>query len=259
MPKPPKIIHPVRQVRKCLGHTQASFAKLVGCSAIAIQRIENGSLKLSPKLAHAIAEATKADPKILLKGPGTTALDAMGQCYSKESFQHLDGVVPMTDKELQHYLNSLIGFLELLLIASHRAGKVKTHAVNAAVQNAFQKIADDFNLLPGIEGFLKEQGSVRHRRYRVGDLRKFPDYARLIGFQDQRRYRPDKVIEFIIPHGWMDHYYLDESAVLPPGADLKLRPNTSYFLDTRRHIPEVVKEAIAKALYWKIESFTPVP
>ncbi|MEQ2010094.1 MAG: helix-turn-helix transcriptional regulator, partial [Limisphaerales bacterium] len=78
MPKPPKINHPVRQVRMCLGHTQASFAKLVGCSAIAIQRIENGSLKLSLKLAHAIAEATCADPKSLLSGPGSTALDALG-------------------------------------------------------------------------------------------------------------------------------------------------------------------------------------
>lgn len=62
MPKKPRMNHPVRQMRTCLGHTQATFAKLVGCSAIAIQRIENGSLRLSPKLAHTIAEATDADP-----------------------------------------------------------------------------------------------------------------------------------------------------------------------------------------------------
>ena len=39
-------MHPVRQVRTCLGYSQPAFAKLVGCSAIAIQRIENGTLKL---------------------------------------------------------------------------------------------------------------------------------------------------------------------------------------------------------------------
>jgi DNA-binding XRE family transcriptional regulator len=258
MPKKPKINHPVRQVRICLGHTQASFAKLIGCSAIAIQRIENGSLKLSPKLAYAIAEATSVDPQTLLKGAGTPVLDRLGQPYSKESFQLLKDVVPTTDDELRHYLDSLIRYLELLLIASNRAGSAKTHGVNAAVQAAFTKIADDFKLLPGMNGFLAEQGSVRRRKYRVGDLRQFPDYARLIGFQDQRRYRPDKVIEFDIPHGWIDSFILVEVPVLPHGADRKLR-DAEFILDTERPIPEVIREAVAQALYWKIESFTPLP
>ena len=258
MPKQPKINHPVRQVRTCLGHTQAGFAKLVGCSAIAIQRIENGSLKLSPKLAHAIAEATKAAPESLLKGPGTAALDALGQPYTRESFQQLTALLPMTDDELRHDLDSLIRYLELLLIASNRAGTSKTLGVNAAVQAAFAKIADDFNLLPGIKGFLLERGHVRKRKYRVGDLRQFPAYARLIGFQDHRRYRPDRVIAFTIPHGWMEHYTLVESPVLPHGADRKLR-DAEYILDTERPMPEVVKEAVAQALYRKIESFTHLP
>lgn len=258
MPKKPHIDHPVRHVRKSLGHTQAGFAKLVGCSAIAIQRIENGTLKLSAKLAHAIASASNADPQSLLQGQGATALDRMGQSYTKESLQFLKEAIPMTDDELRYYLDSLIRYLELLLIASNRAGKFKIYGVNEALQNAFQKIADDFDLTPSIGSFLIEQGSVRRRKYRVADLRKFPDYARLIGFQDQRRYRSDKVIEFSIPHGWMDHYTLVESPVLPHGADRKLR-DAEFILDADRPIPEVVKEAVAQALYWKIESFTPVP
>lgn len=258
MPKKPKINHPVRQVRTCLGETQTNFAKLVGCSAIAIQRIENGTLKLSAKLAHAIAEAASADPQSLLKGPGATALDGMGQLYTKESFQQLKGLVPMTDKELRRYLDSLIGFLELLLIASNRAGSSKTHGVNAAVQAAFAKIADDFKLVHGINGFLTEQGSVRKRKYQVADLRKFPAYARLIDFQDNRRYRPDKVIPFTIPHGWFDSYTLVEVPVLPHGADRKLR-DAEYILDAERPIPEVIQEAVSHALYWRIASFTPLP
>ena len=99
---------------------------------------------------------------------------------------------------------------------------------------------------------------MRKRKYRVGDLRKFPAYARLIGFQDQRRYRPDKVVEFTVPHGRMDHHTLVESPVLPHGADRKLR-DAEFILDADRPIPEVVKEAVAQALYWKIESFTLVP
>jgi DNA-binding XRE family transcriptional regulator len=258
MPKKPHIDHPVRQVRKALGHTQASFAKLVGCSAIAIQRIENGSLKLSFKLAHAIASVTNADPQCLLQGCGTAALDRVGQAYSKQSLQFLKEVIPMTENELRYYLDWLIRYLELLLIASNRGGKFKVYGVNGALQQAIQKIADDFDLVPSIQSFLVEQGSVRQRKYRVRDLRQFPDYARLIGFQDQRRYRPDRVIAFTIPHGWMDHYTLVESPVLPHGADRKLR-DAEYILDTERPIPEVIKETWDQALYWEIKSFTLLP
>lgn len=162
----------------------------------------------------------------------------------------------MTEDELRYYLDSPIRYLELLLIASNRAGKFKVYGINEAAQRAFQKMADDFGLGPSIQRFLLEQGHVRKRKYRVADLRKFPDYGRLIGFQDQRRYRPDKVIAFTIPHGWIDHYCLHESPVLPPGADWKLPGNTLYVLDFDRPIPEVVREAVEQALYWQIKSFT---
>jgi transcriptional regulator with XRE-family HTH domain len=125
MPKKPQINHPVRQVRTALGHTQPRFAKLVGCSTIAIQRIENGSLKLSPKLAYAIAEATHADPRSLLQGVDAIALDVGGEPYSKPSFERTKALLACLKNEPQHYLYELIRYLELLLIASNRTGKFK--------------------------------------------------------------------------------------------------------------------------------------
>lgn len=256
MPKKPKIDHPVRQVRTCLGHTQPSFAKLVGCSAIAIQRIENGSLKLSPKLAHSIAEATNADPFTLLKGPGTPVLDRLGKAYSKGSYNFYRDVVPMTDNELAHYMHTLRRYLQLLLLASNRGGRFKTYGVNAALQDAFEKIAADFDLKPGIESVLFENGRFDKHKYRVSDLRKFPEYARILGFKDKKRYKPGKVVEFTIPRGWIQNYELNVRPVLPPGADMQLRGNATYLMDADRPIPPEIKEAVAQAEYWIIESFS---
>src|SRR5208282_1403616 len=180
MPRKPRFIHPVRQVRTCLGFSQPAFAKLVGCSAVAIQRIENGTLQLSRKLANSILEATGADPFTLRAGREANAMDMMGHEYTKQSYEFYKGVIPCTEKELKFHLYKLIHYLELLLIASNRVNQIKTYAVNGAIQESFQKIAEDFNLEKGIHNFLIEQRSVDKRIYRVSDLRKFPEYARIL-------------------------------------------------------------------------------
>jgi DNA-binding XRE family transcriptional regulator len=254
MPRKPRFIHPVRQVRTCLGHTQPSFAKLIGCKAITVQRIENGKLKLSAKLANSILEATGADPVSLRAGLEAKAMDMMGNEYSKEALTILENILPFTDKELRYYLHKLIQYLELLLIASNRRGKFKAYAMNGAIQESFQKLAEDFDLEKAIHNFLIEQGSVDKKIYRVSDLRKFTEYARILGFKDNKRFKPDKLITFTVPRGWMRNYYVMETPVLPHGADMKLR-DAEYFLDDERKIPDVIKEAIAQALYWKIELF----
>jgi len=255
MPRKPRFSHPVRQVRTCLGHSQQSFAKLVGCSSITVQRIENGNLKLSKKLAYKISEATAANARSLLSRGSASAMDMGGEPYSKASLEFLKNVLPITEDELRFYLHKLVNYLELLLIASNRAGKFKTYGVNAAVQESFSKIAEDFSLEESIRQFLIEQRSVTKRIYRVCDLRKYPEFARLIGYQDNRKFSPKKLVAFEIPKGWMKHYTLHEIPILPHGADHKLNPNAKYILDEERPIPPEIKEAIDQALFWEIKDF----
>jgi hypothetical protein len=126
--------------------------------------------------------------------------------------------------------------------------------VNGAIQESFQEIAKDFNLEKAIHNFLIEQGRVDKRIYRVSDLRKFSEYARILGFKDNKRYKPDKRISFTFSRGWMRNYYLMENPVLPHGADMKLR-DAKYIFDDERPIPDIVKEAISQALYWEIKEF----
>ena len=254
MPRKPRFIHPVRQVRTCLGYSQPAFAKLIGCSAIAIQRIENGTLQLSRRLANSILEATGADPVTLRAGRDAKAMDMMGQEYSKESLELYKNTLPCTEYELKYYRYKLILYLEMLLIASNRTNNVKTYPVNAAIQEAFLKIAQDFDLEKSIHNFLIEEGRLYRRTYRVSDLRKFPEYARIRGFKDNKRYKPDKLISFTFSRGWIPNYYLIERAVLPPDVDMKFR-RAVYLLDTERYIPPEYQEALDQALYWEIREF----
>ena len=199
-------------------------------------------------------EATGADPVSLRAGRDAKAMDMMGHEYTKQSYNFARNVLPCDDKELKSLLMSIFHQIELLFIASARGGKYKTYAVNEALQRVLFNLADDFDLTNTIHNFLIEKGSVAKRIYRVSDLRKFSEYARILGFKDSKRYKPDKLISFIRPHGWLKSYYLAEKPVLPHGANMKLR-DALYIIDDERYIPPEIKEAVAQALYWEIIEF----
>ena len=238
-------------MRTCLDYTQPAFAKLVGCSAIAIQRIENGSLPLSPKLANTIMEATGANPAALLKGK---ALDMDGQPFTKKTSESFKSMVPCVDHSA-HHRNMLVSWIELLLIASERAGQDKSNAVAVNLQRFLKKLAVDFNLEKNIYGFLNEQGAVRKRAYRISDLRKFSAYAKILGFKDNKRYKPMTIKKFKIPTGWIpDFAMLEECPVLPKELE-KQHKDTFYLFDCDRPVPKEIEALIAQAEYWKIKSF----
>jgi transcriptional regulator with XRE-family HTH domain len=220
----------------CLGHSQPSFAKLIGCSPRAIERIENDTLQLSPKLAIRILEATGADPFSLLTGRNGKALDINGKAYSKEAYRFYKGALPCDEKETQILLLKVFDQFQLLFHASNRGGKFKTYVLNRALQTALLGLADDFDLTKSINDILIKSGNSNKRAYRVSDLRKFSEYARILGYTDDERYASDDIKEFLLPRGWLQEYYLVEKPVLPHGADMKLR-NAKYILDSERDIP----------------------
>ena len=200
-------------------------------------------------------EATGAEPVQLRAGANGKALDMMGQEYSKDSYEFFKHVIPCTDDECRLLLGKIISYAELLLIASQRGTQYKTYAVFGEIVEAFKRIAENFNLKPSIHRFLVEKGSVGKRNYRVSDLRKFPEFARIIGFKDNKRFALDKLIPHVRPRGWMIDYFLDEEPVLPSDAEMKLHPNAAYIIDAERSIPKAWKEIFDQALYWKIKEF----
>jgi DNA-binding XRE family transcriptional regulator len=255
MPRKPKFTHPLRTIRECLGYTQASFAKFIGCSAITIQRIENGSLSMSRRLAYTIMEATGADPVALRLGQAGKALDMLGREYSKSSLDFYHQVLPCDEKEFRYLVLTLSHYSQLMLIASNRGNHFKMRTVFGEILNSFKEIAEDFQLKNPIHNYLIETGHLDKRKYRVSDLRKFPEFARLIGYKDDKRFNPDKIIPYDRPKGWIPEYFLDEMPILPPDAEMKLRPNSTYIIDNERPIPQALKDIVDQALYWEIKEF----
>ena len=85
MPRKPVFDHAVRKLRRIMGKkfTQEAFAREIGVSAIAIKRIENGSLKLSPIMKARIMWATGVDPDSLDSGEPRL----IGVPYTPELYQ----------------------------------------------------------------------------------------------------------------------------------------------------------------------------
>src|SRR5208282_3431527 len=100
--------------------------------------------------------------------------------------------------------------LQLVFLASNRGGKFKMYAVNSALQRALVNLADDFELTTSIHKILLESGHSEKRIYRVSDLRKFTAYADILRYKDDEKYPPDKLMEFTLPRGWLEEYYLIE-------------------------------------------------
>ena len=203
-------------------------------------------------LADKILEATGVNPSEL--AAGRKAVDVKGNSFTKQSYEDYKKWILDSGHSVEYYQSHLVRYIELLLISSERAGQTKLHSVVAALQNAFAKIAEDFDLTKNINGLIIEKGLIRKRTYLVRDLRKFPEYARRIEFKDNKRFKPNKRIKFDIPNGCLaDFDRLVEQPVFSKDIERKLA-DKDYIIDFNRPIPNTpefkdLNEALPKALY----------
>ena len=254
MPRKPRFIHAVRFVRTCLGLTQAAFAKSVGCSTAAILRVENGSLALSQELAQRIMEATGADPAALRDGPVGKALLPGGAPFTKEGFEAFQSIIRCVGPMPLVHFQYLAPKLAWLLLASERAGQDKANAVGVALAHVIEKVAEDFNLRKNIDGLLIDNGYFRKMRFRVGNLRVHPDYARGVGFEDDPRLKPDSVVTLKVPVGWFPSAeFTDLGIELPPAIEQKYA-GANYVLDLDRPIPKEMEQDLEKGIWLIKES-----
>ena len=85
MPRKPKSDHQIRRLRKIIGKSQRGFARMIGISVSALQRIELGTLKLSPAVVSRISAVTDVEAKCLNRiGP---IKHASGENYTREHFE----------------------------------------------------------------------------------------------------------------------------------------------------------------------------
>ncbi|MCX6904155.1 MAG: hypothetical protein NTW03_11905, partial [Verrucomicrobia bacterium] len=98
-------------------------------------------------------------------------------------------------------------------------------------------------------------GRVQSQTYRVADLRKFPELGHILGFKDNKRYKPDKKINFTVPVGWISEYaYLQLKLELPE--DLQKQFSDKVILyDGDRPLPEEFRDAARQATCYRVVDF----
>ena len=88
----PKSMHPLRALRAATPHgTQAAFAAFLGVPVAAVQAVESGKARMTPRMAARIREMTGAADVELLRGAEGAALTLAGKRYTLPAFASWQG------------------------------------------------------------------------------------------------------------------------------------------------------------------------
>ena len=157
MPRKPTHRHVLRDLRTVLGMTQSKFADMLGVSLITVNRIENGSLNISRKIAVHVHVATGVRAAELMKGKTGKLLYEGGGEYTSASFDHWKrkalnaGVGQARDSAKNH-----AWWMEVLYRAAARGRANKLAPVVQTIGLAIDEAARTFKLQAEVEAILKE-------------------------------------------------------------------------------------------------------
>ena len=139
--------------------TQAALAEAVGVSTVAVNRIENGSLRLRQPLALRVALATGISGRELMRGKTGRLLDQYGCPYTAATFDQWrkSGFGKVSEAFAAPEAANLKWWIEVLLRAAARKHGGKSYgSVRDSLIQAIDAICTDFNLGQVIDGVLRE-------------------------------------------------------------------------------------------------------
>jgi DNA-binding XRE family transcriptional regulator len=148
MPRSPSHYSIVREIRKRVGWTQAQLAERIGTSWISISRVENGSLKISRKLALRLTWETGVPYRDIMNnkvGPPQTQRDGE---LDLTKISNMDiHARRLTFEQIQKSLVDNATYrAELLYRAAHATAPRKIWSLDAAIMIAFEELAEEFGL-----------------------------------------------------------------------------------------------------------------
>lgn len=148
MPRPPKIPHPLREIRALCGNlSQTAFAKLVGVSMPTIQAIEGGKLKIAAKLAARMAEATGASAEELLKGTMGKPKTVSGQKFTLQSFRAWESLKQRRGKQnAEQAPGHLVTWMKWLLECAQAKDESTSAQARTMLIETLEKICSKLNL-----------------------------------------------------------------------------------------------------------------
>src|SRR5258708_18067774 len=155
MPRSPSHYSIVREIRKRLKWTQAQLAERIGTTWISISRVENGSLKISRKLALKLSFETGVSYRDIMTNKGGVPQTQIGlekMDLDPSKISEMDARArELTFEEIQKTLVDNATFrAELLYRAAQAAAPRKIWPLNAAITLAFEELAKEFELTDAV-------------------------------------------------------------------------------------------------------------
>jgi transcriptional regulator with XRE-family HTH domain len=151
MPKKPSHQSILREIRHALNWTQLDLSSRLGLTLSAINRYENGTLRVGRTVALRLSWATGVPYQDILAnrpGPPWTKSGPL----SPEILQHLDEQARnRSDKDLEKQAENYQYRGELLLKAAREYAPRKLWTVDAAIEAAFDELEKEFELTDAVK------------------------------------------------------------------------------------------------------------
>jgi transcriptional regulator with XRE-family HTH domain len=157
MPKKPSHRSIVRDIREILGLTQTALAKRLGTTMITINRIENGSLKISRRLALRLSWSTGVNYQDLLTNAPGRPQTWHGE-LSSDRLEQLDQKARnLSAEQLATMIDDVAYHAELMFKAVLANAPRKLWSLDAAIGAAFDQLEQEFGLTRSVKRVRESQ------------------------------------------------------------------------------------------------------
>lgn len=198
MPRQPKNVTVVRQIRMVTGMKQKEFAKFIGMNRHNYQSLENGRLPWTPAVEKKILKATGALPAscFIHLGEGVidfpVAVEEANHEYAREHWENWKrkGRPGLPNHRTSDLAAAFTTWCEVLLEAADAVTLSKLDQVYEHICNLLTEARKNFGLESETNRILAARPITNKFRLTYGQLRRSPDLAKKAKFKD-KNHHPD--------------------------------------------------------------------
>jgi transcriptional regulator with XRE-family HTH domain len=151
MARSPTHQHIIREIRLTLGWSQEDLSRRIGINAGTLNRIENGTLQVSKRVALRIFWATGVPWKDIVDNQPGRPRTRLG-VLDKSHLQRLDDTArDLSDKDRDTMRNNHADVIDDLFNACLKDAPRKFWALDAAIMAALDEIKDEFALAGAVD------------------------------------------------------------------------------------------------------------